>query len=98
MFEISESMLKYRAAGRRHKSAQDNEHVAVFYHVVVPPEFGKLQYRYESFYETIAAPNSYINSFTQKDINEGILSDHKNVTRCCSHFLSLISNACCCWL
>lgn len=52
----------------------NDESEAIFYHVITSPAFGKLQYRYEGFFDEISShSNSYLNSFTQKDIDEGSL-------------------------
>lgn len=53
----------------------NDESDAIFYHVITSPAFGKLQYRYEGFFDEISShSNSYLNSFTQKDIDEGSLT------------------------
>lgn len=65
----------------------NDESEAIFYHVITSPAFGKLQYRYEGFFDEISSShsNSYLNSFTQKDIDEGsltrlaLLLDKKNL-------------------
>lgn len=35
------------------------------------PEFGKLQFRFQTFYEDLTGPYASLNKFTQKDIDEG---------------------------
>lgn len=44
----------------------------ILYTVITAPAFGKLQYRYEGFFDDIApGPKSFISSFSQKDIDQG---------------------------
>lgn len=45
----------------------------VIYKVLSTPEFGRIQLRFDTFYQDILGPYSFMNTFTQNDINEGIL-------------------------
>ncbi len=35
------------------------------------PKFGKIQFRYQNFYEDLTGPYATLNNFTQKDVDEG---------------------------
>lgn len=76
--ELSNNRQKYEyliANANKNDAVEDDGDVDgdenIFYNVIMAPAFGKLQYRYEGFFDEIAGPNSYINTFTQKDINQG---------------------------
>lgn len=45
----------------------------IIYKVLSTPEFGRIQLRFDTFYQDILGPYSFMNTFTQNDINEGIL-------------------------
>lgn len=45
----------------------------LLYTVIKPPAFGKLQFKFENFLQDIAGSNSYMNTFTQNDIDQGTL-------------------------
>lgn len=46
----------------------------ILYQVINPPLFGKLQYRFDNFFQDISGPRSFLNTFTQKDIDQGRLN------------------------
>lgn len=41
------------------------------YEITESPAFGKLQFRFKSFYEDLTGPYATLNKFTQNDIDEG---------------------------
>ncbi|RNA35735.1 extracellular matrix FRAS1, partial [Brachionus plicatilis] len=46
----------------------------VIYKVLGTPEFGRIQLRFDTFYQDILGPYSFMNTFTQNDINEALFS------------------------
>ena len=52
------------------EDSQTNENF--LYEITEAPAFGKLQFRFQSFYEDLTGPYATLNKFTQNDIDEGI--------------------------
>jgi hypothetical protein len=54
-------------------AASASEKTNFLYTVVEAPKFGKLQFRLKNFYEDLTGPFAHMNTFTQQDIDQGIL-------------------------
>ena len=53
---------------------------SILYTITEPPKFGKLQFRFQNFYEDLTGPYASLNKFTQNDIDEGT-QDFYSVTK-----------------
>ena len=42
------------------------------YTITEAPRFGKIQFRFRNFHEDLTGPSANANTFTQRDVNEGI--------------------------
>lgn len=67
----SEAGLNSNLTSAEYLERLNSQDENLVYHIVKEPEFGKLQYRFESFYEDLTGPKFYANKFSQSDIDQG---------------------------
>jgi hypothetical protein len=68
------TLADYEADSARKASSEN-----LVYQIVKEPEIGRIQFRFDSFYEDLTGPGLYTNKFTQSDIDQGT-----HINACCS--------------